>query len=293
MDNQTLLNVILTLIVLINGYFVIVFIRDVMRHRAETAKEPANALALPFTSSGIFFLSTFGISDFAISSALYPKLKWLPIKKLPGTLNTQCVVPVAVMALAYISSIEVEVQTLLVCIVAQILGAYLGPRFVVRLPARTIKIFIAVGLTVAAIFILLGKFGLMPSGGEAVGLSGGKLVIAALLLFCYGALNNIGIGSYALTMVTVYALGLNPAVAFPIMMGAATFSIPVASTQFIKFDEYSRKITLFTSTFGVLGVLLAVFFVKSLDVDMLKWLVVAILLYSAVSMFLSLKEKQE
>ena len=52
-------------------------------------------------------------------------------------------------------------------------------------------------------------------------------------------------------MVTVYMLGLNPVAAFPIMMGACTFSVPVGSVQFIKLDDYSRKITLFTATFGV------------------------------------------
>ncbi|HDL2733643.1 TPA: sulfite exporter TauE/SafE family protein, partial [Enterococcus faecium] len=104
------------------------------------------------------------------------------------------------------------------------------------------------------------------------------------LLFVYGALNNIGIGSYALTMVTVYLLGLNPVAAFPIMMGACTFSVPIGSVQFIKFNEYSRKITLFTSTFGVLGVLVAVFLVKSLDTYILKWIVILVLLYSAYTM---------
>ena len=84
----------------------------------------------------------------------------------------------------------------------------------------------------------------IPSNGTASELYGGKLILAGFLLFVYGALNNIGIGSYALTMVTVYLLGLNPVAAFPIMMGACTFSVPIGSVQFIKFNEYSRKITL-------------------------------------------------
>ena len=128
---------------------------------------------------------------------------------------------------------------------------------------------------------------MIPSGGTATELTGAKLIIAAILLFIYGALNNIGIGSYALTMATVYALGLNPAVSFPIMMGAFTFSVPVGSMQFIRFGQYSRKITLFTSTFGIIGVLIAVYFVKSLNVSMLQWLIVIVLLYSSISMLYS------
>jgi uncharacterized membrane protein YfcA len=68
------------------------------------------------------------------------------------------------------------------------------------------------------------------------------------------------------------------------MMGACTFSVPVGSVQFIKLDEYSRKITFFAATFGVLGVLVAVFFVKSLDTYLLKWLVIFVLLYSSYTM---------
>lgn len=78
-------------------------------------------------------------------------------EKLPGTLNTQCVVPVAVMALSYITAINVGIKTLAVCIICQIIGAYLGPRFVVKLPEKTIKLFVGIGLVIAALLILQDK----------------------------------------------------------------------------------------------------------------------------------------
>ncbi len=286
-----IVKVILGLIILVNGAFALTFIKDLIAHKTEVMKEPGNPILVAISSFFIFLLSTFGISDFAISTALYPKVKWLDEKKLPGTLNAQCVIPVAVMALAYISSINVGLATLVIPIVAQIIGAYASPRFVVKLPVRTIKKFLSVGLLIAAALILAGKFGVYPSGGEATELVGSKLVLLGVLSLIYGALNNIGIGSYALTMATVYALGLNPSAAFPIMMGACTFSVPIGSMQFIKLDSYSRKITLFTSTFGVLGVLVAAFFVKSMNVSALQWVVVAVILYSAVTILLSLRKK--
>ncbi len=282
-----LVKIILALVVIINGAFAIAFIRDLLAHKGETMKEPGNPIAMAISSFIIFLLSTFGISDFAIGSSLYPKAKWVSDKKLPGTLNTECVIPVAVMALCYISSINVGLATLITAIVCQVIGAYVSPRFVVKLPANTIKKFVAAGLFIAAALILANKFGVYPSGGEATALTGVKLVVFAVLCLVYGALNNIGIGSYALTMATVYALGLNPGVAFPIMMGACTFSVPVGSMQFIKLDGYSRKITLFTSTFGVLGVLAAVYVVKSLNTSILQWVVAIVILYSAVTMLMS------
>lgn len=279
--------IVLALIIVVNGAFAISFIRDLIAHKAETFKEAGNPVAQAFSSFVIFFFSTFGISDFAISASLYPKLKWVEDKKLPGTMNAQCVIPVAVMALVYISAIDVDLVTLVVAIAAQIIGSYLSPRYVVKLPVNTIKRFVSAGLLIAAILILAGKFGVYPSGGDEIGLTGIKLVALGVLSFAFGALNNIGIGSYALTMATVFALGLSPAIAFPIMMGACTFSVPVGSMQFIKLDSYSRKITVFTSTFGVIGVLIAAYAVKSMDVSALQWVVVVVILYSAFTTFIS------
>lgn len=293
MDGINIVQVILILVVLVNGLFAIRFVLDVLQHKEELKEEPGNPVVMAIVSFFMFFLSTFGISDFAIGSSLYPKAKWVSDKKLPGTLNTECVIPVAVMALAYISSIEVGLLTLVTAIVCQVVGAYVSPRYVTKLPANQIKRFVAAGLFIAAGLILAGKFGIYPSGGELSSLEGGSLILFALLCMLFGALNNIGIGSYALTMATVYAMGLNPSIAFPIMMGACTFSVPIGSMQFIKLNSYSRKITLFTSTFGVLGVLVAAFVVKSLDVSALLWVVVVVVLYSAITMLKSSFNKEK
>ncbi|GEK91126.1 sulfite exporter TauE/SafE family protein [Alkalibacterium kapii] len=287
-----LLTVILTLIVLVNGSFILQIVKDFTRNRSELVNEPGNPILMALSQFFIFFLSTFGISDFAIGASLYPKANWVGDKKLPGTLNTACVVPVAAMALAYISSIEVGIATLLIPIVAQVVGAYISPRFVVKLPKNTIKKFVIAGLIVAGGLILAGKLGVYPSGGTKTSLQGFSLVMLGVLSMIYGALNNIGIGSYALTMATVYAFGLNPAVAFPIMMGACTFSVPVGSIQFVKLNSYSRKITLFSATFGVIGVLVAAFLVKGLNTNILQWVVLGVILYSVISMIHDLRKEK-
>lgn len=286
--------VILSLIVLVNGAFTVRLVRDMLAHRAEIMKEPGNNIVMAIYSFFLFLLSTLGISDFAISMAVYPKTKWVSAKKMPGTLNVQCTIPAAVMALAFINAIEVDILTLIVPIVCQMVGSYLAPKYVVKLPANTIKKVMSVGLLVTAFFILAGKFGWMPSGGEATGLTGIKLVILGCCTFVWGALNNIGIGSYSTTMATVYALGLSPAVSFPIMMGSSAFSVPMGSSQFVKLNSYNRKITLFTSTVGVLGVLIAVFVIGSMDLAALQWVVVVVIIYSAISMMIdALKEDKK
>jgi uncharacterized membrane protein YfcA len=197
------------------------------------------------------------------------------------------------MALAYISSINVDQMTLVLLIASQMLGAYFGPRFVVKMPVRQIRMFMGFGLVLAAFFVVAGKFGLLPSGGEATGLTGGKLVLGMVLLLIYGGLNNVGVGSYAPTMATVYALGLSPAIAFPVMMGACTFSVPVGAMEFVRLGQYGRKITLFSSIFGILGVLAAVFVVKSLDTSMLQWVVAAVILIAGLDLLRSAFAKKK
>ena len=170
--------ILLTMVVIVNGYFATVFIRDLLKHKQEFKEEPADSKWLALSSFIIFFLSTFGISDFAIGTVLYQKAKWVSMKKLPGTLNTECVIPVAVMALSYITGISVGIKTLLVCIICQVIGAYLGPRFVVKLPEKTIKVFVGIGLIIASLLIVAGQLKLIPSNGTATELYGWKLILA-------------------------------------------------------------------------------------------------------------------
>lgn len=288
---MTVLHVILLAVVVFNGVFVAVFVRDLLRRRGTVLREAGSTVGQAISSAVIFFFSSFGISDFALSMVLYTRLKWVPIVRLPGTLNTQCVVPVAVMALCYLTYIEVDYMTLFVCIVAQITGAYLGARLVVKLNPWMVKRLLVFSLLAAAGIIVAQKVGLMPDGGDAMALRGWKLWLLGSLSLLYGAMINIGIGSYTLTMATVYALGMNPIAAFPIMMGASTFAVPVSGVKFIQHDRYSPKITLMTSTFGVLGVLVATQLVRDLDVSKLKWLVLASLLYAAFTMFLEIRRE--
>ncbi len=284
MNTDYVLYIIYIGIVVVNGLFAYRFIVDFWPNRHEAMKEPGNPILMTLSSFTLYFLSTFGISDFALSTAFYRGMKWVEDKKLPGTLNTQCVIPVAVMALAYINSIKVDVLTLVLCIVSQTLGSYILPRFVVKFPISTIRKIMGFSLFIATGFILAGKMNLFPLGGEATSLRGVILWVTVALFAVFGAMNTIGIGSYPFTMLTILAVGLDPKIAFPIMMGACTFSVPVGSMEYVRLGQYARKITLFSSVVGILGVLLAVFVVKNLNTSTLQWLVAVVLVYSGANM---------
>ena len=283
------LSVILCLIVAFNSVFAFVFMRDLWRHRDSFLREPGNSFGQALTAACVFFLSSFGLSDFAISMPIYMKFRWVPIVRLPGTLNAQCVLPTCVMALIYLRSIRVDLLTLVVCIVTQIIGAYFGARVVVRLNPWMIKRVLVVSLLVAAGLIFAGKIGLMPSGGTAMAITGPKLWLLGALSLLYGALVNVGIGSYALIMATVYAMGMDPHAAFPLMMGASTFAVPVSGSKFVLHDRYSRKITFMCATFGLIGVFIATRFVQALDLSWLQWIIIISLIYAAWGLFLDIR----
>ena len=88
-------------------------------------------------------------------------------------------------------------------------------------------------------------------------------------------------------MILVSLLGMNPQSAFPIMMGSCAFLMPVGSVRFIQSGSYSLRTTLGLGLGGVPAVLIAAFIVKSLPLAALRWLVVAVVLYTALSMLRS------
>ena len=108
-----------------------------------------------------------------------------------------------------------------------------------------------------------------------------------------GALMTIGIGLYAPCMALVYALGMSPRVAFPIMMASCAFLMPAAGIKFIKEQAYDMKSSIIISITGIFGVLIAAYVVKELPLTMLKWLVVVVILYTSAIMIRSAVKPSE
>jgi uncharacterized membrane protein YfcA len=71
---------------------------------------------------------------------------------------------------------------------------------------------------------------------------------------------------------------------FPVMMGSCAFIMPASGIRFIGRGSYSPRAALGLALGGVPGVLLAAYVVRELKVDHLRWLVIAVAIYSALSM---------
>lgn len=230
------------------------------------------------------FFDSLGIGNFAPTTAWFRGTKMVPDERIPGTMNVGHTLPVMLMGLLFIQSVEVEATTLLSMIGASVIGAWLGAGWVSKLPRKRIQLGMGIALLLAALFMggfqLLGK----PTGADALALEGMQLLLACVGIGILGALMTIGVGLYAPCMVLVSLMGMNPIAAFPIMMGACAFLMPVASARFLREEASSLKPALGLTLGGIPGVLLAVYVVKSLPLDALRWVVVGVVLITAVAM---------
>lgn len=233
------------------------------------------------------FLDTLGVGSFAVKTACYKQFKLIDDRLLPGTLNGQCVLPTVTQSLIFIGAVAVEPLTLISMMIAAAAGAAWGARHVASFDRQTIRLVMAISLLVVAGLIFAGLLGLFPVGGDAMGLSGCKLAIALLGNFIFGVLMNVGIGLFAPCMTLVYLLGMNPLAAFPIMMGSTAVLSVFSAGTFIRKGAFDAKAVLAVAIFGPIGVVLAAMLVKSMDMEMLKWLVAFIVIYTSWTMYAS------
>ena len=167
---------------------------------------------------------------------------------------------------------------------ASVLGAWLGAGIVARWSKRKVQLGMGMALLAAAVFFTMQNLKLFPGGSDALGVRGLALVAAVAGNFLLGALMSLGIGLYAPCMVLISLLGMNATTAFPIMMGSCAFLMPVGSLRFIRERAYSLKAALGLAIGGIPGVLIAAYIVKSLNLVTVRWLVIVVVVYTAVTM---------
>lgn len=230
------------------------------------------------------FFDTLGIGSFSIETALFKFFKQSEDRLIPGTLNAANAIPTIAQAIIFIQIVNVEPLTLSLMIVASGLGALLGAGVVAKLPEQKIRLTMGIGLFIAASFMMANNLHWIEGEGKAIGLEGGTLVFAVAVNFVLGALMTAGIGLYAPCMALVFALGMSPEVAFPIMMGSCAFLMPLATIKFIKEGAYNKRATFIIAITGTIAVLIAAFLVKSLPMEVLRWLVIVVIIYTSMLM---------
>ena len=288
-----MLTALLGLLAVITIVFAVVYVSDYRKNRnPEKSYMFKKGLIIGFITD---FLDAVGVGSFATTTAMLKLSKGINIsdKLLPGTLNVGHALPMVAQAFLSLKVIEVDITTLVLMIISAVLGSWIGAGIISKLPEKTVRLTMGCALIVVAGLITLGQLNLMPAGGDAMGLAGTKLIIGCIGNFILGALMTAGIGLYAPCMAMIALLGMNPKASFPIMMGACAFVGPIACIKFVKEGAYEREISMGITLTGIVGSVLALLLVKNMPVYWLKWLVVAVVLYTSYTMLSSAKKKVE
>ncbi len=233
------------------------------------------------------FFDTLGIGSFATTTSLFRFLKLVRDEAIPGTLNVGHTLPTIAQAFIYITIVKVEMTTLILLIVASVLGMWIGAGITTKWPRRKIQIGMGVALLAAAAFLLYKIFTGEQADVGSLGLQGATLWIGVAGNFALGALMSLGIGLYGPCMIMIILLGMNPKAAFPIMMGSCAFLMPVGSAQFVRKGSYNLRAAIGLALGGIPAVLIAAYIVKELKLYYVMWLVVVVVVYTAISMLRS------
>lgn len=245
------------------------------------------------TGFGTNFFDTLGIGSFATTTVAYRLMRLVRDEVIPGTMNVGHTPPTAAQAFIFMAVIAIDPLLLVSSIIAAMVGAWFGAGIVAGLSRRRIQIGMGSALLMAALLMLLSQASLFSAAGAASGVSTAQLLIMTAANFLLGVVGTLGIGSYAPTLALFSLLGMDPRAAFPMMMGAAAFSMIASGLRFLSARSYDQGAALGLTLGGIPAVLLAAFVVKSLPLSAIRWLVVVVIVYTAVTMLRSARAERQ
>jgi hypothetical protein len=243
--------------------------------RAAIAKRATPTLETLGLGAVVSFFDTLGIGNFATTTA------WFKFRRLVLAL------PAMAESIIFLILLGVKVDPVLLfgSAIAVLLGGLIGAPLVARARVWIVQLVVAIGLTLAAIAYAMTNLHLFPGGGTASGLPVALTVVAIVISFGIGILLNFGVGNYAPTLVILSLMGMDPRLCFPIMASGAALMAGGAGIRHIQFGQIDLRIVVGLAIGGIPGVLVAAFIVKTMDLEVLRWLVLAVVLYAAAIMF--------
>src|SRR5262249_42005465 len=116
------------------------------------------------------FFDTLGIGSFPTTTTPFRLTLPFHDSVRPGTLHGGHALPTVVQAVVYISIIRVDMTTLVVMIVASVVGSVAGAEVVSAWSRRNVRVGVGAALIVAASLMLASSLGVLPKGGDGLSL---------------------------------------------------------------------------------------------------------------------------
>lgn len=247
---------------------------------AKSAKPLPEAMAV---GAIVNFFDTLGIGSFATTTAWLKFRRLVPDRLLPQTMLVGLTPPSMLQAFIFLILLGVMVDPVLLigCVIALLMGGLLGAPLVAKSKVWVVQAVVAVALVLAAIMYALTNLHLMPGGGTANSLPLNLMIVAIAANFGFGLLLNYGVGNYAPTLVMLSLMGMDPRLCFPIMALGGSLMGTSASVRHIQIGQVDMRVVLGLTLGGIPAVLVAALIVKSMPIEVLRWMVVVVVLYSA------------
>ena len=235
----------------------------------------------------VSFFDTLGIGSFAPTTAWLKFRKLVPDRLIPPTMVVGLTPPAMAESIIFLILLGVMVDPKLLfgSAIATMLGGIIGAPLVARARVWIVQLTVAIGLMLAATAYAMTNLNLFPGGGSATGLPVGLTVLAIVASFGFGLLANFGVGNYAPTLVMLSLMGMDPRLCFPIMATGGSLMGAGASVRHIAIGQIDLRVVLGLAIGGIPAVLIAAFIVKSMSVELLRWLVIVVVLYASAIMF--------
>jgi hypothetical protein len=233
------------------------------------------------------FFDTLGIGSFAPTAAWFKFRKMVPDRLIPPTMIAGLTPPVMVESIIFLILLGVFVDPVLLfgAAIATMLGGLVGAPLVAKARVWIVQFVVGIGLALAAAAYAMTNLGLFPGGGTATGLSTVPMIVAIAASFGFGLLANFGVGNYAPTLVMLSLMGMDPRLCFPIMAAGGSLMGAGASVRHVGIGQIDLRIVLGLAIGGIPAVLVAAFIVKSMPLELLRWLVFVVVVYAAIVMF--------
>jgi uncharacterized membrane protein YfcA len=271
---------ILVPIILAMAAYVAVLLRAVIVRKAAPSIE---AICL---GAVVNFFDTLGIGSFATTTAWLRFRKLVPDRLIPPTLIAGLTPPAMTEGIIFLILLGVSVDPVLLFggALATGLGGIIGAPFVARARVWIVQATVAVGLLLAAIAYAMTNLHLFPAGGTANGLPPLLTIVAIVASFGFGLLANFGVGNYAPTLVLLSLMGMDPRLCFPIMASGASLMGAGSGIRHVQIGQVDFRIVIGLTLGGIPAVLVAALIVKTMPLDILRWLVFVVVLYAAATM---------
>lgn len=267
----------LSLAILVFGFILV---------RAAIAKRAAPSVEAMVVGAIVNFFDTLGIGSFAPTTAWLKFRRLVPDRLIPPTMLVGLTPPSMAESIIFLVLLGVLVDPVLLvgCVIALLMGGLLGAPLVARSRVWVVQLVVAIALVLAAAAYAMTNLHLFPGGGTANSLPLSLMVVAIAANFAFGLLLNFGVGNYAPTLVMLSLMGMDPRLCFPIMAGGAALTGAGASIRHIMIGQIDLRIVMGLAIGGIPAVLAAAFIVKTMPLELLRWLVIVVVLYAAAVM---------